>query len=142
MKNPEYAATLLRVTLGALMLAHAYMKFGLFGMEGTSAFFAAQGFPAWTAWVVTFAEVGAGILLLLGVHTRLVGLGLVPILLGAIATHWKAGFWFTSPGGGWEFPALLLVLIGVQALLGDGAFALRLPTALDPVQWFRAPAHR
>ncbi|HEX8706292.1 MAG TPA: DoxX family protein [Myxococcaceae bacterium] len=142
MKTAAYGATLLRMSLGIIMLAHAYLKFGVFGLEGTAGFFAANGFPAWTAWPVAFAELGGGLLLVLGVHTRLVALGLVPILLGAIATHWNAGFYFTSSGGGWEFPALLLVLVGVQALVGDGAFALRLPTVLDPVQWFRAPAHR
>jgi putative oxidoreductase len=142
MNTAAYGATLLRIALGITMLAHAYLKFGVFGMEGTSAFFAANGFPAWTAWPVAFAELGGGVLLLLGVHTRLVALGLVPILLGAIATHWKAGFYFTSQGGGWEFPALLLLLVGVQALVGNGAFALRLPPVLDPVQWFRTPAHR
>ncbi len=142
MNTAAYGATLLRISLGLIMLAHAYLKFGVFGMEGTSAFFAANGFPAWTAWPVAFGELGGGLLLVLGVHTRLVALGLVPILLGIISTHWSAGFFFTSPGGGWEFPALLLALAGVQALVGDGAFALRLPSVLDPVQWLRAPAHR
>lgn len=142
MNTSAYGATLLRIALGVTMLSHAYLKFGIFGMEGTSAFFAANGFPAWTAWPVASAELGGGLLLILGIHTRLVALGLVPILLGAIATHWKAGFYFTSQGGGWEFPAFLLVLVGVQTLVGDGAFAVRLPGALDPIQWFRAPAHR
>ena len=37
-----------------------------------------------------------------------------------------AGF---SPilNGGWEFPALWIVLLIVQALLGPGAYALKLP---------------
>jgi putative oxidoreductase len=142
MTTAHYGATLLRIALGIVFLSHAYLKFGVFGLEGTSAFFAANGFPAWTAWPVAFAELGGGLLLLLGVHTRLVALGLLPVMLGAIATHWKAGFYFTSQGGGWEFPALMLVLLATQALVGDGAFALRLPTVLDPVQWFRTPAHR
>jgi len=142
MKTSDYGATLLRIALGAIMLAHAYLKFGIYGMEGTSAFFAAHGFPAWTAWPVAFGELGAGVLLILGIHTRWVALGLIPILLGVVATLWKAGFFFDAPGGGWEFPALLIVLTVVQALVGDGAYALRLPGVLDPVQWFRTPAHR
>jgi putative oxidoreductase len=31
---------------------------------------------------------------------------------------------FSYPNGGWEYPAFLIVAAGVQALLGDGAFAL------------------
>jgi putative oxidoreductase len=142
MNTSNSGATLLRLALGTIMLAHAYLKFAVFGLDGTSAFFAANGFPGWTAWPVAFAELGGGLLLLLGVHTRLVALGLAPIMLGAVATHWKAGFYFTSQNGGWEFPALLLVLLGVQALLGDGAFALRLPRGVDPLQWLRTPTHR
>ncbi len=48
----------------------------------------------------------------------------MPILLGAIyAPHGAAGF-FSNQGGGWEFPAFWAVALVVQALLGDGAFAL------------------
>ncbi len=142
MNTSSYGATLLRTALGATMMAHAYLKFGIYGMDGTSAFFAANGFPAWTAWPVAFAELGGGILLILGVHTRLVALGLIPILLGAASTIWKNGFYFDAPGGGWEFPLFLAAMAGVQALVGDGAFALRLPRVIDPVQWFYKPAHR
>ena len=39
------------------------------------------------------------------------------------------GFFFTSPNGGWEFPALWIVALVALAATGDGAFAL-LPTAV------------
>ena len=46
--------------------------------------------------------------------------------LGAIATvHGPAGFFFTNPKGGWEYPAFWTLALLVQALLGDGAYALR-----------------
>jgi putative oxidoreductase len=38
--------------------------------------------------------------------------------------HLPNGFVFSYPNGGWEYPAFLIVAAGVQALLGDGAFAL------------------
>lgn len=41
--------------------------------------------------------------------------------------HVPAGWLFTNQGGGWEFPAMWTVLLFVQALLGDGAYALKLP---------------
>ena len=52
---------------------------------------------------------------------------LIPILLGAVVVHSGAGWLFSNEGGGWEFPAFWAVALGVQAMLGDGAFALRLP---------------
>ena len=36
---------------------------------------------------------------------------------------------FSAPGGGWEFPAFWAVALVAQALMGPGAFALRLPRA-------------
>ena len=38
-----------------------------------------------------------------------------------------------APGGGWEYPVFWTVALIVQALLGDGAYALRLPRIPDPV---------
>jgi putative oxidoreductase len=74
------------------------------------------------------AEALAGIALILGVWTRWVALLATPILLGAIFTvHGAAGFFFTNPHGGWEYPAFWIVALLVQALLGDGAYALRVP---------------
>ncbi len=35
-----------------------------------------------------------------------------------------AGFFFTNPNGGWEYPALWIVSLVAVALTGDGAFAL------------------
>ncbi|PHP27687.1 LysR family transcriptional regulator [Limimaricola cinnabarinus] len=53
-------------------------------------------------------------------------LALVPILLGSIyVPHGAAGFFFSNEGGGWEFPAFWAVTLVVQALLGDGAYALK-----------------
>ena len=58
----------------------------------------------------------------------------IPILLGAIVTvHGAAGFFFTNANGGWEFPAFWAVALAVQALLGDGAYALGALRRQNPV---------
>src|SRR3546814_16753310 len=76
------------------------------------------------------SETLGGIALLLGIYPRIVALGLIPILLGAIATvHAGAGFFFNNPNGGWEFPAFWALTLIVQALIGDGLYALK-PTPL------------
>ncbi len=130
MPNADLAATILRVSMGVLFLAHAGLKLFVFTPAGTAGYFASLGLPAPLAYLVIAAELAGGIALILGVHARWVSLALVPILLGSIYTpHGAAGFFFSNQGGGWEFPAFWAVALVVQALLGDGAFALRRPRA-------------
>lgn len=123
------AATLLRVTLGVAFLAHGLLKVLVFTPAGTVAFFESQGFPGVTAYAVVFAELAGGAALILGLHTRAVALALVPVLLGAALVHLPNGWVFSNPGGGWEFPVIWVFANLVQALLGDGAYALRSPLA-------------
>ena len=123
--NADVAAFLLRVSMGLLFLAHAGVKLFVFTPAGTAGFFESLGLPGLLAYVVIFAELAGGVALVLGVWTRYVSLALLPILLGSIYTpHGAAGFLFSNEGGGWEFPAFWAVALLVQALLGNGAFAL------------------
>jgi len=124
-RTAPYAALLLRLTLGGLFLAHAGLKLFVFTPTGTAQFFASVGLPAGLAYFTIAAEVLGGLALILGIQTRLVALALTPILLGAIAiVHGAAGFFFTDANGGWEYPAFWTVALIVQALLGDGPYAL------------------
>ena len=122
----EWGATLLRVSLGAMFLAHSVMlKLLTYGLPGTAAFFQGVGLPGWLAYVTFACEAVGGVLLVLGVQARWVALALSPFLLGALfAVHLPNGWVFTSTGGGWEYPAYLFVLCVAQSLLGDGALAL------------------
>jgi putative oxidoreductase len=125
--NPNHALTaalINRLALGTMFLAHGLLKVFVFTLPGTAAFFQSVGFPGWTAYPVTFAEVIGGAALLLGVRTRLVSAALIPVLLGAAFVHWGNGWVFSAPNGGWEYPAFLAVAAAVQVLLGDGRFAL------------------
>lgn len=121
-----YGATILRITLGGLFLAHAGLKYFVFTPTGTEQFFVSLGLPGSLAYAVLLAEVAGGIALILGIYARAVALALIPILLGAIVTvHASAGFFFTNENGGWEFPAFWALALLVQSLIGDGALALR-----------------
>lgn len=125
-RTASYAALLLRVTMGVLFLAHAGLKLFVFTPAGTAQFFGSIGLPGALAYIVMLAEIVGGIALILGIQTRWVALALMPILLGAIFTvHLAAGFFFNNPNGGWEYPAFWALMLAVQALLGDGAYALR-----------------
>ncbi len=131
LRTAPYAALLLRVSLGALFLAHAGVKLFVFTPAGTAAFFGSVGLPPALAYAVIAAEVVGGVALLLGVWTRAVALVLAPILVGAIVTvHGANGWLFTALNGGWEFPALWAVALVTLALVGDGAMALAPTPAL------------
>jgi putative oxidoreductase len=125
-RTAPYAALILRVSLGALFLAHASLKIIVFTPAGTAQFFGSLGLPGFLAYVVILAEVVGGLALIAGFYTRWVALALIPILLGAIVTvHGPAGFFFSNPNGGWEFLAFWIVALVAQALLGEGAYALK-----------------
>ena len=126
-RTAPYAALLLRVGMGVMFLAHgAALKLGTFGLAGTMGFFGSLGYPPVLGAVVTFAEILGGIALILGVQVRLVSLLFLPIMIGATVQHLPAGWLFTAPGGGWEFPAFWTLALIVQAGLGAGAYALSL----------------
>ena len=95
-RTAPYAATLLRISLGAMFIAHALiLKYLTFTLPGTAQFFQSLGLPAGLAYATFLAELVGGVLLVAGVGTRWVALALIPIF------------------------ALL-----TQALLGDGRYAL------------------
>ena len=125
-QQTELATFLLRLALGIMYLAHSLvLKLGTFGLAGTASFFVGIGLPSWLAYVTFAAEAVGGVLLVLGVQTRVVVVALMPALLGAIIwVHAGNGWVFTAPNGGWEYPAFLIVVSVVQFLLGDGAYAL------------------
>lgn len=125
----DLAALLARLSLGVMFVAHGLMKFVTFTLPGTYAFFESVGFPGWTAYVVSPAEVLAGVALVAGFRTRLVALLALPILLGAIVPHAAAGWSFSNAGGGWEYPVYLVASAIVVALLGGGRYAVSKPKA-------------
>jgi putative oxidoreductase len=122
-----YGALALRVTLGIAALAHGLLKLLVFTPAGTVKFFASLGLPEIAAYAVIAAEVVGGLLLIAGAYVRLVSLALVPVLLGAVWVHSGNGWLFSAPRGGWEFPAFWTMALVAQALLGAGAFAVKLP---------------
>jgi len=115
----------LRLSLGALFLAHGSLKLLVFKPSGTAAYFRSLGLPGFVGYLTIAAELGGGILLILGVATSLVALALIPLILGTILmVHGAKGWMFSNEGGGWEFPAFWAAALLVQALLGSGAFSL------------------
>jgi putative oxidoreductase len=123
-RTAPYAALLLRASLGVMFIAHALLKYAVFTLPGTVKFFESLGLPGPLAYLTFWAELIGGTLILLGLGTRYVSAALIPILIGATWAHAGNGWVFSGPNGGWEYPAFLTIAALVQALLGDGRYAL------------------
>jgi len=127
-----WAALILRVGLGILFLAHGLLKLLVFKPAGAYGYFKSLGLPGAIAYVTMAAELAGGLALIIGLMPRYVALLLVPLILGTIVTvHGKNGWMFSNKDGGWEFPAFWALVLFVQFLLGDGAWAL-----IHSPRWF------
>ena len=122
----SYAALILRIGLGTVFMAHGYLKIFIVTLPGAAQFFEGAGLPGWLAYLVAILEIGGGALLIAGVATQIVSVLLLPVLIGALWYHSGNGWLFVNQHGGWEYPAFLIVATSAQALLGNGAFALRI----------------
>lgn len=129
----QHAAFLIRFSLGIILLAHGALKVFVFTVPGTVGYFASLGLPPIVAYLTIFGEVVGGIALIVGIYPRLVGLLSLPILAGATWAHISNGWLFSAEGGGWEFPALLVVLALAVILQGAGSFALRRLPIIDGI---------
>lgn len=117
---------LLRLTLGAIFVAHGSQKlFGAWGgggIEGTGQFFAQNGLKPGEALAVLAGtgELVGGILLALGLLTRLGALAIaVPMVIAIVAVHLPGPFI-----DGFEFPLALLAAAIVMLLVGPGRLSL------------------
>lgn len=132
---PAIGTAVLRVALGVMYVAHAWLKIAVFTPAGTVQFFQSIGLPGALAWATIAAELLGGIALIVGLGTRWVAAALLAPLFGALAlVHWDKGWLFTNAGGGWEYVAFLIAASVTVILQGSGAFALEARRANVPVQ--------
>lgn len=128
-----YAPLLLRVTLGSLFIAHLYWKFAILpgGLNQWWSNFATNGYPWFVPWYVLSAELAGALLLIPGIYARWASLYAVPMMLGA-ANFWatRNGFWFVAAGA--ELPIVWSIMLVLQAMLGDGPYALRASNRAGP----------
>ena len=130
----SYGPTVLRVSVGAVFIAHGAQKlFGLWGgpgLDGTTAMLTALGLPYTQplAVLLAVAEFGGGILLVLGGLTRWVTLALAIDMAVAIwKVHYRNGFFLSdqaSRGGGAEYALVLLAALVCLMLAGPGALSI------------------
>jgi putative oxidoreductase len=136
---PSWSRLAVRLALGIVFFAHGSQKvFGWFGGHGLKA--TIQMFqqylkvpPAATV-LVAFIECFGGLALIVGFLARPSALGLIVVMLVAIAkVHWKNGFFLAAQPGqsnGWEYN-FVLIAMALAVLLG-GAGALSVDILLRP----------
>ena len=123
---------LLRVALGALLIAHGLQKaFGLWGGQGLNGFqqsLADMGYQYSNVltYVSVGGQIGAGVLLVLGLFTPLAAAGavayLINALLAAVAAQPDSSYRVFFLPDGHEYLVMLLVLAAALVLTGPGKY--------------------
>lgn len=111
----------IRLVMGILFIAHGWQK--LSGLEGVAQFLTSLGFtaPFW-AYLVAGGEFFGGVLLLIGLLTRLAALNIAVIMLVAIfKVHWANGL---IGQGGFEYPLTLLAGAITLMISGGGKWSI------------------
>ena len=125
----DLALFVLRAVVGLFFIGHGAQKlfgsFGGHGLTGTAGFFDAIGIrPGHLhALAAGWAELGAGVLLVLGLLSPLAAVLVIAVMTTAIiAVHASKGPWVTE--GGWEYNAVLMAVAFTVAGAGPGEFSL------------------
>jgi len=126
---------LLRLVVGLLLVGHGSQKiFGLFGgpgLAGAGDFFHSIGFRPGKlmAIIAGTSELGAGVLLALGLLTPVASAAVIGTLVVAGSVHLAAGLW--AQGGGYELSLLYVATGAVLGFTGPGAYSLDNALGLD-----------
>jgi len=114
------ALLVMRLALGAVMFDHGYHKvFG--GLHHHAQFVASLGLPAWSSYLSSFTEFFGGLLLLLGLFTRVAALAIcINLSVAILKVHLHNGL---IGNGGYELPLALAALAFALIFFGGGPIA-------------------
>jgi putative oxidoreductase len=118
------ALFLIRIALGAIMVAHGYHKvFG--GLHHHAQMVANIGLPAWLGYVSAFTEFFGGLLILAGFFTRAAAIAVFIDLLVAIwKVHLHNGLIGTPDRPGYELALAVATLAFALVFFGGGPIAM------------------
>ena len=121
-----YGVLLLRVALGIMFFAHAWLKYRRLHDAGNGEVLSVARASGVGRVRNDLRGGGRGeIALILGIYPRIVALLLIPLILGTIVTvHRKNGWLFSNKDGGWEYPAFWALALLAVFLSADGGLVL------------------
>jgi putative oxidoreductase len=118
LKN-EIGALILRVTLGAIFFIHGVVKFQG-GIENTAGWFESLGLPGVLAYGVALFEIIGGILLIIGLATRLVAALFALLMIGAtVKVKLALGLLGNGQMAGYELDLAFLAIAIYLAINGS-----------------------
>ena len=131
----------LRVALGATMIAHGYNHIYRGGkIKGTAGWFASLGMKPGIlhAWLASITALAAGAALIVGLLTPLAAGAILGTLTVAFVTsHRKAGFFvFRRPTEGWEYLMNLIAACVAIGCVGPGNWSLDNAINFEPSSWW------
>lgn len=139
MAHVDLGLLVLRAVFGLFLAYHGYNKVtGSGGLAGTARWFGSIGmrWPIWQARMAATTEIGAGILLALGLLTPLAAAGVIGVMIVAIVVaHWKVGFFVFLPNQGWEYCASIIAAAFAVATIGPGRWSVDHALDLTWGQW-------
>lgn len=131
------ALLLVRVVLGVTMIAHGLNHWlGGGRIEGTARWFTGLGLRRGKlhAWLSVLTEVGAGVLLLVGLLTPLACAAVISVMLVAgILAHRPNGFFVFKDG--YEYVLVLSVIALALAMLGPGPLSIDAASGIGLTGW-------
>jgi putative oxidoreductase len=122
-----YSYAIIRFAAGAVLVYHGYAKLFLgFAPIVAKNVIGPMGFPVPLAWTyfVALLEMFGGIALAIGLLTRPIALLLAIEFFFITIYSYSHGYFFTSKGGGYEYPLLLLVIYAAIFFRGAGRCSL------------------
>jgi putative oxidoreductase len=139
MNGVDLAGLLLRLIVGGTIAAHGWNHaFGGGGLAGTAGWFDSIGIKPGRvhALLATLTELGAGLLLILGLLTPLAAAGVVGTMVVAlVANHIRNGFFIFRPGEGYEYVLMIIVVACALAALGAGSWSIDNAIGFDLDGW-------
>jgi putative oxidoreductase len=128
MDGANVAALVLRLAVGGTMLAHGWNHaFGGGRLPGTARWFESIGIRPGRvhALFATVTELGAGLLLVLGLLTPLAAAAVVGTMVVAlVANHLRNGFFIFRPGEGYEYVLMIILVACALGALGGGGWSV------------------
>jgi putative oxidoreductase len=137
MSASAFVLLLVRLVVGGTMIAHGVNHWiGGGKIAGTARWFSGLGLkqPVLQAWLSVVTEIGAGVLLVLGLLTSLAAAAVISVMLIAgLLAHRKNGFFVFKDG--YEYVLVVAVACAALGALGPGRLSVDSAAGITVTGW-------